>query len=115
MCRGRSFCFLGGAEEEEGEAAAKPLHRRLWAEPCPAVRGREMSVGAEPPEGGRGEGRPGRSGGGQGEGGWPEAAGKAREGLEVGLNLAFLNLIGWLAEEEGEVVKGEEPGAGHSS
>lgn len=113
MCRGRSFCFPGEEEEGEGGAAAKPSHRHMWAEP--AVRGRGMSEGAEPPEGGRGEGRPGRSGGGQGEGEWLGDAGKVREGLEAGLNPAFLNLIGWLVEEVGEGVKGAGLVAGHWS
>lgn len=113
--RGRSFCFLGGAEEEEGEAAAKPFHLRLWAESCPAVHGRGRSEGAELLEGGRGAGRPGRSGGGRGEGGWPGADGKVREGSEAGLNHAFLNLIGLLAGEEGAGVEGAGPGAGHWS
>lgn len=113
MCRGRSFCFPGEEEEGEEGAAAKPSHRHMWAEP--AVRGRGMSEGAGPLEGGQGEGRPGRSGGGRGEGGWPGDAGKVREGLEAGLNLAFLNLIGWLEEEAEEGVKGAGLGAGHSS
>ncbi len=60
--------------------------------------------------GGGVQGHPGRSGGGRGEGGWPGAAGKVREGSEAELNRAFLKLIGWLAGEEGAGVKGEGPG-----
>lgn len=105
-CKGRSFCFLGGAKEEEEEEAVKPFH--LWAEPW-----LEMSEGVEPLEGGQGVGRLGRSEAGRGEEGWPGAAGKVREESEAGLNLASLNLIRWLAREGEEGVRGAGLGAGH--